>query len=649
MAKDELFGTGIRPAHEDRLTTRPANKATMVRRLPHIVALVLRLSWSTDRTALASVVGCQLASGFFMAVNLLAVRDLFSGLMARGGGMGALLPTLGVIVGASMGNGLCTAVSTRSSGRLAPRVAHMAQSTLLDKVAHARLAAIEDPEVNDLVAAGRRGTDAVKRVIDGGVAICTGLVSVLTAGSVLVVLDPRLLPLLFLPMLPRAWASVSIAGRWHASMRRRQPLLRQLEMLARLLTTREAAEELRAHRIQRFLLGQHDRLSRESMAEEIDLAYREARVRMTASATAGGAMMLTYGLLVLLSAQGVISLAFAATAALAVRAATMSVSSLFVQGQALFEDALYVADWEEVCARSEELADGGGPRTVASAPATISAKALSFRYPNSDALVLNDIDFTIRRGEVVALVGANGSGKSTLVKLITGLYLPSGGTVEWDGVRTDELDRDTLRDHLALVAQKPVEWPFTASANVTVGRSQIPLDEGRRRSAAAATGADHVVDGLEDGWDSLLAKELWGGTNLSGGQWQRIGLARAWYRDASLMILDEPTSALDPQTEIDMFDHTMDLAGQGRMVVLVTHRLASLSRVDRIYVFDRGEIVEHGHHDELMRANGTYAHMYRLQAAQFANPGPGPGPTATLTPSTQFSATSGRRAANPGR
>ncbi|MER5334632.1 ABC transporter ATP-binding protein [Micromonospora sp. NPDC002717] len=618
MTKDALFGKGIRLAPENWRQARSANKAAMVRRLPHIVALVLRWSWSVDRVALVLVVGCQLLSGVVMAVNLLALRDLFTGLIAGGRGLPALLPPLLVVVAASVCGGTCKSVSLRFSGRLAPRVAHAAQSELLGKASYARLSAIEDPEVNDLVAAGRRGVDALKRVIDSSVQMCSGLISVVTVGSVLVVLDPRLLPLLFLPLVPRAWASIHIAGRWHASMRRRQPLLRQLDMLARLLTTREAAEELRAHRVQRFLLGHHDRLSLESVAEEISLANREARVQMITSAAAGGAMMLTYGLLIFAAVEGQIPLAFAATAALAIRSATMSVGSLLIQGQQLFEDTLYVSDWEEACQRAEELSDSGGGQPVATAPATIATKGLTFRYPSSPAPVLRNVDFTIRRGEVVALVGANGSGKSTLVKLLSGLYLPTGGTVEWDGVPTGELDRATLSEHVALVAQKPVEWPFTASVNVAIGRSQAATDTDRLWSAAEATGADQVIENLRDGWDALLAQQFWGGTNLSGGQWQRIGLARAWYRGAPLLILDEPTSALDPQTEIDIFDRTMELAKQGHMVVLVTHRLASLSRVDRVYVFEQGEIVEHGHHDQLMRANERYADMYRMQAAQFA-------------------------------
>ncbi|MGW4498266.1 ABC transporter ATP-binding protein [Micromonospora sp. NPDC004336] len=616
--RDALFGAGIRLAPEDWRRARSADKAAMVRRLPHIVAMVLRWSWSVDRVALVLVVGCQLLSGVVMAVNLLALRDLFTGLIARDGSLPTLLPPLLVVVAASVCGGTFRSVSLRFSGRLAPRVAHAAQSELLGKVASARLSAVEDPEVNDLVAAGRRGVDALKRVIDSSVQMCSGLISVVTVGSVLVVLDPRLLPLLFLPLVPRAWASIHIAGRWHASMRRRQPLLRQLDILARLLTTREAAEELRAHRVQRFLLGHHDRLSLESVAEEISLANREARVQMATSAAAGGAMMLTYGLLIFAAVEGQIPLAFAATAALAIRSATMSIGSLLIQGQQLFEDTLYVSDWEEACQRAEELSDGGGGEPVTAAPATIATRALTFRYPSSPTPVLRGVDFTVRRGEVVALVGANGSGKSTLVKLLSGLYLPSAGSVEWDGVPTSELDRATLRDHVALVAQKPVEWPFTASANVAIGRSQIAADAGRLRSAAEATGADQVIDRLRDGWDALLAPEFWGGTNLSGGQWQRIGLARAWYRGAQLLILDEPTSALDPEAEIDIFDRTIELARQGHMVVLVTHRLAALSRVDRVYVFERGEIVEHGHHDQLMRANQRYADMYRLQAAQFA-------------------------------
>jgi ATP-binding cassette subfamily B protein len=190
-----------------------------------------------------------------------------------------------------------------------------------------------------------------------------------------------------------------------------------------------------------------------------------------------------------------------------------------------------------------------------------------------------------------------------------------------DGVPTDRLDRDRLFDRIALVSQEFVRWPFTARMNVAIGRSDRAVNEQWLRYAADATGATPVLNGLDSGWDTLPAREFYGGTNLSGGQWQRLGLARAWYRNAPILVVDEPTSALDPSAEIEIFNRIAELARYGRMIILITHRLASVSRADYIYVLDSGRISEHGTHTDLMRLNGSYASMYRLQAAQFDGKG----------------------------
>lgn len=258
-----------------------------------------------------------------------------------------------------------------------------------------------------------------------------------------------------------------------------------------------------------------------------------------------------------------------------------------------------------------------GPVPLPAGPVEIRADALTFAYPGQSRLALDRVDVLIRPGEIVAFVGANGSGKSTMAKLLSGLYLPTAGQVSWGGVPIERLRRREVFDSVALVAQDFARWPATAHVNVTLGRPEDAGDRERLWRASVASGSDAVVAALPDGWETLLAREFMGGTELSGGQWQRIGLGRAWFRDAPVVVFDEPTSALDPRAEIEIFEQVAGLATAGRTVILVTHRLASVSRADRIYVFDAGRVVEHGRHAELMRADGPYASMYRLQAAQY--------------------------------
>ncbi|WP_318836426.1 ABC transporter ATP-binding protein [Actinomadura rudentiformis] len=223
---------------------------------------------------------------------------------------------------------------------------------------------------------------------------------------------------------------------------------------------------------------------------------------------------------------------------------------------------------------------------------------------------------TVGRGEVVALVGENGSGKTTLAKLLAGLYHPDSGTIRWDGTDLTAIHGDALRRRISVIAQDHTRWPLTVRENIVMGR---PLDEERLAHAAAAAGADRVIGELDQGYDALLDRRFRGGHDLSGGQWQRIAAARGFYRDATLVIFDEPTSALDARAEHALFERIRRHA-DGRTVILITHRLASVRFADRIYVLDHGRVAEHGTHAELLRNGGLYADLYELQASAYQNP-----------------------------
>jgi ATP-binding cassette subfamily B protein len=224
---------------------------------------------------------------------------------------------------------------------------------------------------------------------------------------------------------------------------------------------------------------------------------------------------------------------------------------------------------------------------------------------------------TLRRGEVVALVGENGSGKSTLAALLAGLYRPQEGTIRWDGVDLSQQDPDTVRERVAVVMQEPTRWPLSARANITIGRHARPVAETDVHGAARAGDAHDFVMELARQYETLLSRHFTDGADLSGGQWQRLAVSRAFYRDAPLLICDEPTANLDARAEHDVYQRLRELAA-GRTVVLITHRMASVREADRIYVFDHGAVAEEGDHDTLMAAGGIYAQLFTLQASAYA-------------------------------
>ena len=249
----------------------------------------------------------------------------------------------------------------------------------------------------------------------------------------------------------------------------------------------------------------------------------------------------------------------------------------------------------------------------------IEVQNLSFGYPGRDALVLHDVSFQINPGETIALVGKNGAGKTTLVKLLMGLYRPSSGRILCDGLDLSSCDSGSVRVGMAAVFQDYCRYFLTAGENIALGRIEQIADQERIARAARDGGSEPFIQRLAHGYETQLGKEF-GGTELSGGEWQKLALSRAFMRDADLLILDEPTAALDVRTEAEIYQHFQRLLG-GRTGLLISHRFSTVRMADRILVLEGGCIVEDGTHDSLMDRGGLYAEMFRMQAEAFLTAG----------------------------
>lgn len=283
----------------------------------------------------------------------------------------------------------------------------------------------------------------------------------------------------------------------------------------------------------------------------------------------------------------------------------------------LYEDNLFLFNLHEFLDLKPKIAEPLHPKPLPQLRQIgIKLEQVSFQYPSSTRKGLENISLTIRPGEVVALVGENGAGKTTLIKLLCRLYDPTEGSISFEGVPLHQFTTTDLRRQISVVFQDYAKYHLTAKENIWFGNIDRPPDEGQIEEAARKAGADSVIAGLPKGYETMLGNWFEDGEELSIGQWQKIALARAFLRDAQLIILDEPTSALDAQAEAEVFEKFRQLT-KGRSAILISHRLSTVKMADHIYVLEKGRIVESGTHDELMQLGSKYAHLFEIQAQHY--------------------------------
>ncbi|MFE0250348.1 ABC transporter ATP-binding protein [Streptomyces sp. NPDC059010] len=600
----------------------------MVTRLPSLLSSSFRLAWQGDRAAARTVLVAEVGRGLAQAVALLAVNSVLGRLMGGGaieerlrGAVPALIAMAAVMIVST----LLRAASTYATGRLEPKVERVATELYLERAAAVELSAIEDHAFHKLLDTAQYGASSARRMISYSARVVNAAISLIAAAGVLTVLHPALLPLLATMTLPSAWSALTNARRRYESFHTWVQHARAGHLISGLLTEPAAAPEIRVHGVGPFLLRHYRAMSETAEAEQARLARLAARTGLIAAAWTGIATVATYATLGGLLLAGAMALSVAGTAVIAIRTGSSSLDTLVLEVNALHEEALFVGDLQRLYVEAAERAIPVGGAPLPEDPQEIRFENVSFSYPGeSSRPALDDVTLALPLGRIVALVGENGSGKTTLVKLLAGLYTPDRGRILWDDVDAAGADRHQLAERIAMLAQDFKRWPFTARVNVAVGRSSAPLTEERLATSVAEAGAEEVVADLPRGLDTLLARQFNGGHELSGGQWQRLGIARAAYRRGRILIVDEPTAALDARAELEVFEKIRALASAGQTVVLITHRLASVRHADLVHVLDQGRLVESGTPDELLATGGVYAELYSLQAEQFTARVPAP-------------------------
>jgi len=614
-----VSATGKRPSFRERMNA--------MRNLPPF----LRQVWQTSPgLTLASL--CLRLLRALLPVAMLYVGKLIIDEAVRLAGAGAmpplgealasghldtLLELLVLELGIAIASDLLGRVVSYADTLLSELFTNATSVRLMEHAAELDLEDFEDPELQDKLDRARRQTMGRMNLMSQLLGQAQDMVTVISFAAGLVAYAPWLIALLALALVPVFLGEshfntlgYSLNYSWTAERR-------QLDYLRQVGASVETAKEVKIFNLHRFLIDRYKLLAGRFYQANRRLARKRALWGTVLAALGTLGYYAAYAYIAWRTIRGDFSigdLTFLSGSFLRLRQLLEGLLTGFSQvaGQALYLDDLFsfFAIEPEIRSRPDALPV---PRPIRQG---FVFENVGFRYPDAERWAVRHLDFQLRAGEVIALVGENGAGKTTLVKLLARLYDPDEGRILLDGRDLRDYDLDDLRANMGVIFQDFMRYHLTAGENIGVGQVDAMPDTARIRDAARRALADEVIDALPEGYGQLIGRRFKNGVDLSGGQWQKIAIARAYMRDAQVMILDEPTAALDARAEFEVFQRFKELSEQ-RTAVLISHRFSSVRMADRILVLADGRIEASGTHAELMAQGGRYAELFELQAAGY--------------------------------
>ncbi len=503
---------------------------------------------------------------------------------------------------------------------LAERFSNTASVRLMEHAATLDLEDFEDSEVQDQLERARRQAAGRSGLLSQLFGQAQDVVTIAAFAAGLAVYAPWVIALLVLAVVPAFLGESHWNALGYELAFRRTPARRELDYLRATGASVETAKEVKIFGLERFLIERY-----RVLADELYRANRELAVRragwgglLTAVGTLGyyGA----YGYLAWRTVSGDFTIGDLTFLSSSFRRLRNLLEGLLIGFSQVAGQALYLDDLFSFFDIQPEIVS---PPDARAFPTPVREgfvfEDVGFRYPGvepSGRWAVRHLSFTLRAGEILALVGENGAGKTTLVKLLARLYDPDEGRILLDGKDLKSYDLEELRAHIGVIFQDFVRFHLSARDNIAVGRIEAAGEPGRVETAAAQSLASEVIAKLPGGYEQLIGRRFKTGVELSGGEWQKIAIARAYMRDADVLILDEPTAALDARAEFEVFERFAELS-RGKTTILISHRFSTVRRADRILVLADGQIEALGSHEELMRQKGRYAELFELQAAGF--------------------------------
>jgi ATP-binding cassette, subfamily B, bacterial len=500
---------------------------------------------------------------------------------------------------------------------MADRFMHHTSLRIMKHASQLDLTSYEDPAVYDKMERARvQSTDRIGMIQETGRLIQQGIAA-LGFGATILWYSNSLLLALVVCIVPAFLFETHFAFLSYWLSFRQTPRRRELDYLRVLSGSRESAKELKLFSLSSFLAEQYKRISDALHSETVGLARRKLMIgaNLTLLGTVG--YYGSYAWVIYRTVTGRFTIGDLTLLAGAIAGASTNIQAVFSSFSSIANQSLFLADLLHFFSVEPKVRSNPNglpaPRRIEHG---FEFRNVSFAYPGKSRVVLNHISFRLEPKSRIALVGENGQGKTTIVKLLTRLYDPTAGQILLDGVDLREYDLESLWKQIGVIFQDFTRYEMTASENIGVGQIEEVANPFRIRAAANKSLAEKVIRKLPMGYDQVLGCRFEGSVDLSGGEWQKLALARAYLRDAQVLILDEPTAALDARSEHEVFERFAELT-KGKMALLISHRFSTVRMADRILVLENGKIAEQGHHDQLVACSGRYAEMFELQAASY--------------------------------
>ncbi len=610
---------------------RPAFREAFSRKnlaaFPAAVLQMVQLAWEAHRLVFIGVILIQIFSGVLPIASAWITKRLFDLLGAglQSGFSPTLPPQIVVLLAAQAGltivGQMTSSLDRFLNGELSRELMLKTQDLIYGKIGSLEgLAYFEDPKFHDMIRLATRGAQiGPLQMLSGLTSITQGIITLLSFLGILLVFNPLLAVIVLLVSVPQLYTQLKIGRRRFRLAFSNSPKERRAAYLGFVLSEESYAKEMRLFGLNTYFLDALRTLYHEIIQSQRQQELHEMRGQLFLSILSSVVTSGAFVVVILQAFAGAISLGDVTLYTNALSSVQRAMERIVYSFASLNENVLFYAQFKDLMTLPSTLPLAANPIPIPPLKQGIELRNVSFRYSDQHPYVLRNVNLVIPAGKCLALVGLNGAGKTTLVKLLSRLYDPTEGQILWDGIDIREFDLAELRKHTGAIFQDFVRYNLSARENIGVGEVEYIEDLLRIAGAAEDVGIDDLIEGLPYGYETILSRWLVEdatGVDLSGGQWQKVGTARMFMREADFLILDEPTAALDAQAEYETYQRFVELVA-GCTSLLISHRFSTVRMADVIAVLEDGVITEYGSHEELLAHDATYAKLYRMQAERY--------------------------------